>query len=272
MFNLKTIFTALIIIVSLIILVCKPKMPKQAVITDSEYRFVEIEVPNTASDLSSQNITLSDNNIEVKNNSQPHNIKYSNVNGDTKKIKTTTPLTTKQNDKKVVPKNPSQNNQKQTAKPIAPKTESKQQQPKTEMPKTVDVKPTQNIENRNPKQFLTEEEEIIAWNHWRSRLQNQVMMDSKVMAPLGTVFKFSFTVDKYGNMSNVKVWSTNPMYSDYAVRMIKPVLMSYRNKPILNFPARTRRIITNVDGGFTMARRTQYSSPSDYHDYETIRK
>lgn len=269
MFNLKTILTALIIIVSLLILVCNPKMPKQAVITDSEYGFVEIEVPQTTSDLSSQNITLSDSNIEVKNNSQQQNIKYSNVNNDTKKIKTTTPLTTKQNTKRVAQQSPVQNIQKQITKPIT----QANLQPKTiKQPKTVEVKSTQNIENRQPKQFLTEEEEIIAWNHWRSRLQNQVMMDSKVMAPLGTVFKFSFTVDKYGNMSNVRVWSTNPTYSDYAVRMIKPVLMSYRNRPILNFPSRTRRIITNVEGGFTMARRTQYSSPSDYNDFETIRR
>ena len=40
---------------------------------------------------------------------------------------------------------------------------------------------------------LTEQEEIIVWNQWRSNLQNQVMRDTKISAPIGTVFKFSFT-------------------------------------------------------------------------------
>ena len=117
---------------------------------------------------------------------------------------------------------------------------------------------------------LTPEEEIIAWNKWRSDLQNQVMMDTQISAPIGVAFKFSFTVDKFGNLSNVKVWSTTDVYSDMAVRVIKPVLMSYQGKKILNFPQGTKRIITNVAGGFVMSTTTGYSSPSDYSDYERV--
>ena len=119
---------------------------------------------------------------------------------------------------------------------------------------------------------LTEEEEIIAWNKWRSDVQNQVMKDTNISAPIGIAFKFSFTVDKFGNMSNIKVWSTTPAYSDMAVTAIKPVLMSYQNTPLLNFPQGTKRVITNVAGGFIMSDTTGYSSPSDYSDYERIKK
>ena len=79
-------------------------------------------------------------------------------------------------------------------------------------------------------------------------------------------------IDKYGNMSNVKVWSTNAVYTDLAVRVIKPVLMSYQRKPILNFPDGTKRVITNVNGGFYISTSTEYSTPSDYSDYEKVRR
>ena len=117
---------------------------------------------------------------------------------------------------------------------------------------------------------LTEEEEIIAWNKWRSDLQNQIMKDTNIMAPIGVSFKFSFTVDKFGNLSNVKVWSETPSYTDMAIGAMKPVIMSYQRTPILVFPEGTRRVITNVAGGFVMSQETGYSSPSDYSDYERV--
>lgn len=153
----------------------------------------------------------------------------------------------------------------QTVKPVI-----KQTIPKTEpVAKPTETKPVTTVQK--PHQ-LTEQEEIIAWNKWRSNLQNQVMKDAPTRAPLGTVFKFSFTVDKYGNMSNIKVWSENPNYTDLAVRVIKPVLSSYSHKPILNFPEGTKRVITNVTGGYVISTRTKYSSPSDYSDYEKVKR
>ena len=57
---------------------------------------------------------------------------------------------------------------------------------------------------KNP--YMTEQEEIIAWNKWRSNVQNQIMRNSNIeYAPLGTMFTFNFVVDKFGNVSNIKV-------------------------------------------------------------------
>lgn len=124
-----------------------------------------------------------------------------------------------------------------------------------------------------PQEVLTEQElEIIAWNKWRSDLQNKLMKDSKISAPLGTTFFFSFTVDKFGNISNLKTWSDNPSYTQLAVRILKPLLLSYQHTEILTFPQNSKRIITNADGSFTMASSSKYSSPSDYNDYERIVK
>ena len=118
---------------------------------------------------------------------------------------------------------------------------------------------------------LTEQEEIIVWNRWRSNLQNKVMRDVKIDAPLGTRFRFSFTVDRYGQISNLKVWSDNPEYTSLAVRQIKPLLLRYQGQPILNFPQGTKRIVTNVTGGFVLATFDKYSKPSDYSDVERIK-
>lgn len=273
--NIKAILYILsILLLSLVIVIIKPQMHKQAIITDSEYQFVEFQSPTVPAQTSTNNIDLKPvnntgidkvgvNNIVGSSTSQ----QYRNV--APKQQNVSAPI--KQQTKSIAQK--PQTTVQKTVQQVPQKTQS-QAQPKSEdipQPKSIQVKP-QNLETSESKHILTEQEEIIAWNKWRSNLQNQVMMDSKVFAPLGTAFKFSFTVDKFGNMSNVKVWSLNPSYSSYAVKVIKPVLMSYRNKPILNFPEGTKRIIVNVDGGFVISKTSRYSSPSDYHDYEHVKR
>jgi len=121
------------------------------------------------------------------------------------------------------------------------------------------------------RQLTDEEEEIIAWNKWRSDLQNRIMRDTRIGAPVGTVFRFSFTVDRYGTISNLKTWSDDSQYTSEAVRIIKPKLLSYQGQSILNFPPKSKRVITNVNGSFTIWYTSGYSSPSDYSDYERIK-
>ena len=273
MWNLKSIlYLVSVLLLSLFIVVFRPQMHKQAIITDSEYEFVEISAPQTP-------VQTTNTNLDLKPVQQPNsNIGMNNNDFENRQIRTVNNTTSKQsNSVRQQPKYVQQPQQQSVQKPVPkqiqqaqPKTQPKHETESLPKPKTVQVKP-QNLETGEPKHILTEQEEIIAWNKWRSNLQNQVMMDSKVFAPLGTAFKFSFTVDKFGNMSNVKVWSLNPSYSNYAVKVIKPVLMNYRNKPILNFPEGTKRIIVNVDGGFVISRTSRYSSPSDYHDYERVK-
>ena len=265
MWNIKFILYLLILVlITAYIGIKKPEMHKQFVVTDSNFEFVDVDtkIEDTSKIENTGNIKDTtfvnkpvkpvNHDIKVGGDFKNNNIKFKNT--DTKLKQTAQPKPQPQ--------------PKPTAQPTTTPKPVAQTPPQTQPPKQQEVKPTPTTET---KPVLTEQEEIIAWNHWRSRLQNQVMMDSKISAPLGTQFKFTFTVDKYGNMSNVKVWSTNPSYSDLAVRVIKPVLMSYRNKPILNFPYGTRRIITNVEGGFVISRVSRYSSPSDYNDYEHVK-
>ena len=126
-------------------------------------------------------------------------------------------------------------------------------------------------QSNTEKQLTAEQQEIIAWNKWRSDLQNQVMRDSKVVAPIGTEFKFSFTVDKFGNISNLRIWTEPSYYTQMALRDIRPILLCYQGRSILNFPPESKRVIVNIEGHFSMAHTSKFSSPSDYSDYERVK-
>ena len=252
--QLKSVIIALIgllVLITLFVSTQKPTLHKQALFSDEYHKFVEEELP------------LEDFSLSNVAEAPKQTIKV---------VQTQVPK--KQIINKVEPK-------RQVQKPVVqkqvPVVEQKVEQPKHQQVQPQQVKKQEVVVVEEPDEpttprKLTEQEEIIAWNKWRSNLQNQIMKDAPIRAPLGTGFKFSFTVDKYGNLSNIKVWSTNSAYTDLAVRVIKPVLNSYSHKPILNFPEGTNRVITNVNGGYVISTRTEYSKPSDYSDYETVKR
>ncbi len=126
-----------------------------------------------------------------------------------------------------------------------------------------------------PNKVMTAQEEEIAWNVWRSNLQNQIMRDSKSRlpnVPNGTIFRFSFNVDKYGKITNVNTSSTNPAYTPYAIQYIGPVIRSYQGRSILNFPAGTNRVTTTVTGSWKISTNAKYSTSHDYNDIEKVKK
>ena len=240
------ILIALITLITAFVGVKQPALHKQTMFSDEYHRFTEVEIPT--SDINFANIETPP----------------------TQQIKTERVKAKPQVNQPKPQQEPQTKTQPKHAKPIVQPPVAKQEPQKVTQPVKPKIEEPKPIVNKPHK--LTEQEEIIAWNKWRSNLQNQVMKDAPTRAPIGTVFKFSFTVDKYGNMSNVKVWSTTPCYSSMAVRVIKPVLTSYAHKPILNFPEGTKRVITNVTGGYKISTRTKYSSPSDYSDYERVKR
>lgn len=140
-------------------------------------------------------------------------------------------------------------------------------------PKTATVVETKN-QIENP---ITEEEkiqqELIQWNIWRSNLQNQIMKDAKLpIIQQGTIFRFSFDVDKYGRISNVQTWSLTPTYTPYAIQYIAPVIRSYQGQSILTFPSGSNRFSTTVEGGWKISNKDKYSTPDDFSDTEKIIK
>ena len=122
-----------------------------------------------------------------------------------------------------------------------------------------------------PPKVLTPQEETIAWNKWRSALTNKIMQDTHLPnIPNGTVFQFSFNVDKYGKITNVQTGANPANYTPYAIQYIAPVIRSYQGRSILNFPEGTQRTSTTVTGKWRISNTEKYSTPQDYNDIERV--
>ncbi len=145
--------------------------------------------------------------------------------------------------------------------PVQTSTKQEQKEP-------VKVVQTQT---QTPPKVLTQREEEIAWNVWRSNLQNKIMQDVKLpILPNGIVFRFSFNVDKYGKITNIYTSSDNPAFTPYAIQYIAPVIRSYQGKSILNFPEGSSRTATEFKGGWKISSSERLSTPQDYNDYEKV--
>lgn len=113
-------------------------------------------------------------------------------------------------------------------------------------------------------------DELIAWNTWRSNIQNRIMDDSNVTANYGTVFLFSFKVSESGYISNIKIICTE-FTNTRAIAAVKKAILNLQGKPILNFPKNSNRKVVEFTGGFMMGDVLQYSTPDNYNDYEQVR-
>ena len=150
-----------------------------------------------------------------------------------------------------------------------PKTVETTPPKRVEQPEKIAKTPTQST-HKNP--YMTEQEEIIAWNKWRSNIHNQIMTNSNIdFAPLGTAFVFSFMVDKFGNVSNIKVECSNPNLMEMTRKHVKPAIANLQRKPILNFPRGTQRTSTVVTGAFLIGTENRFASPDDFSDFERIK-
>ena len=112
--------------------------------------------------------------------------------------------------------------------------------------------------------------DTIAWNIWRSNIQNRIMDDSAVDANYGAIFFFSFKVDKDRNISNIRVTCTDRS-DHYSVEAVRSAIKNLNGKKILEYPTGTKRKVVDFTGGFLIGDYAQYSSPSDYNDYEHVR-
>ena len=112
--------------------------------------------------------------------------------------------------------------------------------------------------------------ELLAWNIWRSNIQNRVMDDSDVEAGYGTIFYFPFQYDKNRNISDVKVISTD-LLNSAASKEVRRAINALNGKSILEFPKGTNRKSVDFTGGFVIGTQAQYATPDDYNDFESIR-
>ena len=268
--NYKTFFTILcifIVCITLCISFAKPQMHKSVLVYNSEYKLVPQEV-----------VTMEEKTMPTVAQVPKQEKTVEKVENKVVQVQKTTPVvqSVKQKVKKTAKKEQvkaittPQQTQKtaKTENKISTASVVKTETQKTEIPKQETIK----VETPQVK-VLTQQQEEIEWNRWRSRLQNQIMADAKLpLVPQGTVFKFSFNVDKYGRVSEVQTWSTTPSYTPYAIQYIAPVIRSYQGRSILNFPAGSSRVTTTVQGGWRISVNEKLSTPQDYNDVEKVIK
>ncbi len=149
------------------------------------------------------------------------------------------------------------------------------QRPTAEHEMTMEI-PEDNVELNasdevGNRKFKASKEEIVAWNVWRSTLQNRIMDESAIEAPVGTLILFSFDVSETGHITNLNYNCTNKKYADNAKADMISVLKRLEGDEVLNFPENTKRTKVRFKGGFILDYQTHYSSPSDYSDYERVR-
>lgn len=285
------ILLALLIISTLAITITKPKMHSKVMIFDSDYIVDEndIDIEDTTIPVAEiKQEPIKETKVVEKVNVQiPASTTQTRTSAaDTKVVVVPTKVqkvevkpTTTQSKAQTVQKQTQQVSQ-QVNQQVAKKVEVKAAQTVTQTQKpqeTVTVTTPKQVAAQTKTQAQTkvqtksERELEIAWNKWRSDIQNQIMKDVRLpYIQEGTVFKFAFDVDKYGKITNVKTWSLTPSYTPIAIQHIAPVIRSYQGKSILIFPQGSDRSATHVEGGWKISDRAVYSRPQDYNDIERV--
>jgi len=121
------------------------------------------------------------------------------------------------------------------------------------------------------RKFKASREEVIAWNIWRSNLQNEIMMRSAIEAPVGTLITFAFDVSEDGKISNLKYTCSNKKYATAARADMVSVLKEIESSEVIQFPSNTQRKFIKFKGAFMLDYNTSFSKPSDYSDYERVK-
>jgi len=121
------------------------------------------------------------------------------------------------------------------------------------------------------KAFKASREEVVAWNVWRSNLQNTIMMESAIEAPVGTLISFAFDVSASGRITNLKYRCSNKKYEAAGRADMVTILRHISGTEVLKFPANTKRTNVKFKGAFMLDYSTSFSKPSDYSDYERVR-
>ena len=249
------ILLILLVVSTLSICAVKPQMHKSVIVYNSDYTLVPEEVK-----------TVEKEEIPIMEIPAKPEQRTTKVEIKVEKPKVTT---TVQASKTVEKKQPVK---KVEAKKVEKTVAQKPVEVTTRETKKVQTPVTTTVSQPIQK-TLTQKEEEIAWNIWRSNLQNKIMQDVKLpVMPNGITFKFTFNVDKYGKVSNVQTWSTISSYTPYAIQYIAPVIRSYQGKDILNFPQGSSRLSTTVVGGWKISTTEKYSTPQDYNDVEKVVK
>ena len=127
---------------------------------------------------------------------------------------------------------------------------------------------------------LVEYQETILWNQWRATVCNKVAsnLDKQftAVAPPGTIYTYSFNVDKNRRITNVTV-KISKGYVNASTQqgrnMIKNAINSLNLSTVLTFPSGTQRTSVKVESGIERtANQSNSLNANSFNDVETITK
>ena len=260
------ILLILVIISTISICAIQPEMHKNVIVYDSSYTLVtEQEVKTEIKNVPVMEMPVKpvQTITTVKQNVTPITNETTKTQVNTQKPKTTKTVQKSTINKPATTQIPVTKHVKtETVKAISPKKEEI---------KAVIPQVQKTVTEPEPIKLMTQQEETIAWNIWRSNLTNSIMRDTKLPdLPNGVLFQFSFTVDKYGKITGVQTGANPSNYTPYAIQYVAPVIRSYQGKSILNFPEGTARTVTQVTGKWRISNSEKFSTPQDYNDIERV--
>lgn len=127
---------------------------------------------------------------------------------------------------------------------------------------------------------LVEYQETILWNQWRATVCNKVAsnLDKQftAVAPPGTIYTYSFNVDKNRRITNVTVKISKGYVNastQQGINMIKYAINSLNLSSILTFPSGTQRTSVKVESGIERtANQSNSLNANSFNDVETITK
>ena len=150
----------------------------------------------------------------------------------------------------------------------------------------------QNFQNKKNNSLISKQEEIksrtkyeetIVWNKWKSDFHNKIHNDIANALPddmpLGALYKYSFTIDRHGKVSNVdvKIVFKGLCLGDENEEALKKGLIAFQ-KSIINcgkrhfkgFPKGSQRKSVNLELVVQMGFVNVYTNPTDFNDLEKV--
>lgn len=114
----------------------------------------------------------------------------------------------------------------------------------------------------------------VEWNTWHSNLVNELMIRAKSAPdkqPIGTLNYIEFDVDSNQNIVNIKIYSEPEVYSKLAKKHFSPIVRNLDGADVLKFPTGTERKLVHFKAVLKKDKKTEFSSPDDFSDYETVK-
>lgn len=250
----------------------KPPLHNAFAIYDSKYDLIDKNNPSPIEEKIDEKEVIAvkpDATVDKKN------ITVTTKNVDVKPVTVTQPKTTVQSVKTV--KNTTVQKTSDTVKPekniSSINTTNTQNRPEKIQPVQTQTKTESKSEIKN-ETYVSQSEEI-AWNQWHANLRNKIMASTNMPpVPDGTIFRYTFTLKKTGEILNLTVRSDNPNYTPYAIQYLAPAIRGLAYSKTVMFPGGSMRERVDIKSAFRVehSNKAVYSSASNFNDREVIRK